>query len=96
MRGLRFAPGVAEWPMESFGVLDSLAAAMKRHRTAKIVVVMPRDAGAPAGAKGSTPESVARRRLDSILNYLIARGVDPLRLEGMVVEGRGNVAVRLR
>ena len=96
LRGLRFAPGVAEWPMESFGVLDSLAAAMKRHRTAKIVVVMPRDAGAPAGAKGSTPESTARRRLDSILNYLIARGVDPLRLEGMVIEGRGDVAVRLR
>ena len=95
LRGIRFAPGVAEWPMESFGVLDSLAAAMKLHRTARIAIVMPRDAGAPAGAK-STPESVARRRLDSILNYLVARGVDPLRLEGMVVEGRGNVAVRLR
>ena len=96
LRGIRFAPGVAEWPMESFGVLDSLAAAMKRHRTAKIAIVMPRDAGLPAGAKGGTPESVARRRLESVLNYLVARGVDPLRLEGMIVEGRGNVAVRLR
>ncbi len=93
LTGLRFEEGVAEWPMESFGAVDSLARAMIRHRTAKIVVEFPRGADDRVSVRGG---SLAARRLDSVVQYLISRGVDRSRVTGELVEGTGPVRIRLR
>lgn len=99
LRAIQFKPGTEEWGLEGYPLLDSLSQLMLQNRSAVLVFEIPMgdNRRLPSSVRHKLSSSdLVRRRGESLIHYMMARGVQRERLNWRALPGAGLVRLSVQ